>query len=93
MKLAVVTFTAYNQLHKRAFFEEDILMSYVIKTRIKHKFCKTAVIHDIEWHEAIKLNTVHFELQTIKIDPTHERLIELQDEKSVEIEWNKDEEE
>lgn len=93
MKLAVVTFTAYNQLHKRAFFEEEILMSYVIKTRIKHKFCKTAVIHDIEWHEATKLNTVHFELSTLKIDPDHKRLMEIHNERSVEIEWNADEEE
>lgn len=86
MKLAVVTFTAYNQLHKRAFFEEDILMSYVIKTRIKHKFCKTAVIHNIEWHEALKTNEVNYGGIAPEIDPTHERLIELQNEKSIEIE-------
>lgn len=85
MKLAVVTFTAYNQLHKRAFFEEDLLMSYTIKTRIKHKFCKTAVIHDIEWFNASKINEVKY-TELPKLDPMNEKLNELNNEKSAEIE-------
>lgn len=85
MKLAIVTFTAYNQLHKRGFFEEGLVTSYTLKTRIRHIFCKTAVIHSIEWHDVTKINEVNYG-NIPDINPQHEKLIEMRNEKSFEIE-------